>query len=146
MDSGVRRNVGLQHSFGAALGAALAWGRGGLRGIVLAEEDVVDGVGVEGRIEVDEVDGLIGDVVTEDGEVVSEVEFVGGRFVWGWSWGWVLVCRSVFTRQQFSGGGRHFHHELRLVRGHSSPLLRVRGFVTYICKDLNQRVSERSWK
>ena len=68
-----------QHSFGAALGAALAWGgRGGLGGIVLAEEDVVGGVGVEGGIEVDEVYGLsLGMLLTEDGEVVSEVEFVG---------------------------------------------------------------------
>ena len=39
---------------------------------MLAEEDVVGGVGVEGRIEVDEVYGFIGDVVAEDGEVVSE--------------------------------------------------------------------------
>ena len=56
---------------------------GGLGGIALTEEDVVGGVGVEGGIEVDEVDGLIGDVVTEDGEVVSEVEFVGVPVLWG---------------------------------------------------------------
>ena len=49
---------------------------GGLGGIVLAKEDVVGGVGVEGRIEVDEIDGLIGDVLPHDGEVVTEVEFV----------------------------------------------------------------------
>ncbi len=32
--------------------------------------------GLAGGIEVDEIYGLIGDVVSEDGEVVSEVELV----------------------------------------------------------------------
>ena len=39
--------------------------------------------GLAGGIEVDEIYGFIGDIVAEDGEVVSEVELVlpGGR---GW--------------------------------------------------------------
>ncbi len=38
----------------------------------------------EGRIEVDEIDGLVRDVLPHDGEVVSEVEFVGvGGGWWG---------------------------------------------------------------
>jgi hypothetical protein len=40
--------------------------------------------GVEGRVEVDEVDGVVGEVVAEDGEVVAVIELVllvgrGGR-------------------------------------------------------------------
>ena len=46
----------------------------------LAEQDVVSGVGIEGRVEVDEVNALVGDVLTQDVEVVAEVEGVGG----GW--------------------------------------------------------------
>lgn len=34
--------------------------------------------GVEGWVEVDEVDGLVGEVVAEDFEVVAVVELVGG--------------------------------------------------------------------
>ena len=44
---------------------------------LLAEEDVVGGVGVEGRVEVDQVDAFVGDVLAQDVEVVAEVEFVG---------------------------------------------------------------------
>ena len=47
---------------------AVNLGGGSLAG-ALAEEDVVGGVGVEGRIEVDEVDALVGDVLAEDVQV-----------------------------------------------------------------------------
>lgn len=40
------------------------------------QEDVVVLAGVEGRVEVDEVDGLVGDVLAEDLEVVSVVELI----------------------------------------------------------------------
>ena len=50
---------------------------GGVLAGALFEEDVVGGVGVEGRVEVDEVEGLSGDVVSEDGQGVAEVELVG---------------------------------------------------------------------
>ena len=40
------------------------------------EEDVVVGVGIEGRVEVDEVNAGGGDVVAEDVEVIAEVELV----------------------------------------------------------------------
>ena len=54
---------------------------GDLGGGVLAgaffEQDVVGGVGVERRVEVDEVDRLVRDVLAEDGEVIAEVELVG---------------------------------------------------------------------
>jgi hypothetical protein len=38
----------------------------GLRAVFLGEEDVVVLAGVEGRIEVDEIDGLLVDVALED--------------------------------------------------------------------------------
>ena len=40
------------------------------------EEDVVIGVGVEGRVEIDEVNAGVGDVVAQDVQIVTEVEFV----------------------------------------------------------------------
>ena len=43
---------------------------------MIGEEDVVVLPGVEGRIEIDEVDGLGGDVLAEDLEVVAVVELV----------------------------------------------------------------------
>ena len=49
---------------------------GGARAVLLGEEDVVVLAGVEGRVEVDEIDRLIGDVVAEDGEVVAVEELV----------------------------------------------------------------------
>ena len=49
---------------------------GGAAAVLLGEEDVVVLTGVEGRVEVDEVDGLVGDVVAEDFEVVAVVELV----------------------------------------------------------------------
>ena len=52
---------------------------GGAGAVFLGEEDVVVLAGVEGRIEVDEVDGLDGDVVAEDGEVVAVEELVEAR-------------------------------------------------------------------
>ena len=42
-----------------------------------AEEHVVERFGVEGRVEVDEVYGVVGDVMAEDVEVVAVVEDVG---------------------------------------------------------------------
>ena len=36
----------------------------------------VGGGPAEGRLKLDEIDGLIGDIPPHDGEVVSEVEFV----------------------------------------------------------------------
>ena len=47
---------------------------GGLLAAFFLEEDVVVGVGFEGRVEVDEVNAGVGDVVAEDVEVVTEVE------------------------------------------------------------------------
>ena len=59
---------------GGDLGVAVAAG-------FVAEEDVVAAVGVEGRVEVDEVDGGVGEVVgvAQDGEVVAVEEGVGVR-------------------------------------------------------------------
>ena len=53
---------------------------GNLGGRLLAalflEEDVVVGVGVEGRVEVDEVNAGVGDVIAQDFEVIAEVELI----------------------------------------------------------------------
>jgi hypothetical protein len=49
---------------------------GAARAVLLGEKDVVVLTGVEGWVEVDEVDGLVGDVVAEDFEVVAVVELV----------------------------------------------------------------------
>jgi len=38
---------------------------------LLAEEDVVGGLGVEGRVQIDEVDRVVGDVMAQDVEVVA---------------------------------------------------------------------------
>ncbi len=51
-------------------------GGAGLGAVFLGEEDVVVLAGVEGRIEVDEVDGLVLDVPAEDIEVVAVIEMV----------------------------------------------------------------------
>jgi hypothetical protein len=53
-------------------------GIGGVARLV-AEDDVVVAIGVEGRVEVDQVDGGIGQVATQDVEVVAVVEDVGLR-------------------------------------------------------------------
>ena len=53
--------------------------RFGIAPALVFEEDVVGAVGVEGRVEVDEVDGGAGEVIAEDGEVVAVVEGVGGH-------------------------------------------------------------------
>ncbi len=50
--------------------------RGGAGAVALGEEDVVVLAAVEGRVEVDEVDGLVLDVLAEDGEVVAVVELI----------------------------------------------------------------------
>ena len=49
---------------------------GGLLAALFLEEDVVVGVGVEGRVEVDEVNAGVGDVITQDFEVIAEVELI----------------------------------------------------------------------
>ena len=56
----------------------------GLGAVFLGEEDVVVLAGVEGRVEIDEVDGLVLDVALEDFEVVAVVELVfpGGTLEW----------------------------------------------------------------
>ena len=58
---------------------------GGLLACLFLEEDVVVGVGVEGRVEIDEVNAGVGDVVAQDVEVVAEVELVfpvsGGHWI-----------------------------------------------------------------
>jgi hypothetical protein len=51
------------------------------------EGDVVVLAGVEGRIEVDEIDGLAGDVVAEDGEVVAVEELVEDGILPRGHWG-----------------------------------------------------------
>ena len=50
-----------------------------LRAVLFGEEDVVVLAGVEGRVEVDEVDRLVLDVAPEDVEVVAVVEVVFGH-------------------------------------------------------------------
>ena len=58
---------------------------GGLLACLFLEEDVVVGVGVEGRVKIDEVNAGVGDVVAQDVEVVAEVELVlpvgGGHWI-----------------------------------------------------------------
>ena len=41
---------------------------------MLREQHVVGGVAVEGRVQVDEVDGLVGDVAPQNVEVVAVVQ------------------------------------------------------------------------
>jgi hypothetical protein len=48
----------------------------GLRAVFLGEEDVVVLAGVEGRVEIDEIDGLVLDVALEDFEIVAVIELV----------------------------------------------------------------------
>ena len=47
---------------------------GGAGAVLFGEEDVVVLAAVEGRVEVDEVDGLVLDVAAQDVEVVAVVE------------------------------------------------------------------------
>jgi hypothetical protein len=53
---------------------------GGIARLV-AEDDVVVAIRVEGRVEVDQVDGGIGQIATQDVEVVAVVEDVVARSV-----------------------------------------------------------------
>ena len=90
---------------------------GGFLAGALAEEDVVGGVGVEGRVEVDEVDGLVGDVLAEYVQVVAEVEAVGGfgggggggghggRVPWA-RWVGLVVVRPCYTNRGWGAGCR----------------------------------------
>ena len=48
----------------------------GLGAVLLCEEDVVVLAGVEGRVEIDQVDGLVFDVALEDFVFVAAVELV----------------------------------------------------------------------
>ena len=48
-----------------------------MRAVFLGEEDVVILAGVEGRIEIDEIDGLVFNVALEDFVVVAVVKLVG---------------------------------------------------------------------
>src|ERR1700691_6267217 len=57
------------------------------------EEDVVILAAVKGRVEVDEVDGFVLDVLAEDGEVVAVIELV------------LLHCRAILARIR---SGREF--------------------------------------
>ena len=50
--------------------------RGGAGAVALGEEHVVVLAAVEGRVEVDEVDGLVLDVLAQDGEVIAVIETV----------------------------------------------------------------------
>jgi hypothetical protein len=52
-----------------------------LRSVLLGEEDIVVLAGVEGRVEIDEVNRLVLDIPLEDFVVVAVVElvFVGGH-------------------------------------------------------------------
>lgn len=50
---------------------------GGIFAGLFAERDVVGCVGVEGRIQINEVDGLVGNVFPKNGKVVAVVEGVG---------------------------------------------------------------------
>ena len=77
--------------------------RGGFLAGALAEEDVVRGVGVEGRVQVNQVDALIADVLAEDVQVVAEVKAVGdirgrshrrGSLEWGTAGTIMVLCRS----------------------------------------------------
>lgn len=52
--------------------------RGGFGAVVLFEEHVVGGFAVEGRVEVDDVNGLVWDVAAQDVEVVTVIECVHG--------------------------------------------------------------------
>jgi len=65
----------------------------GALAVVLGEEDVVGGVAVERRIEVDEVDRPVGDVAPQDVEIVAVVEDVT-RVVRPWADVWRLPSRS----------------------------------------------------
>ena len=60
---------------------------GGARAVLLGNQDVVVLAGVEGRIEIDEIDRLRGDVVAEDGEVVSVEELVEDGILLRRHWG-----------------------------------------------------------
>jgi len=50
--------------------------RGGASAVLFCKEDVVVLTGVEGWVEIDEIDGCVGNVVAEDLKVVAVVELV----------------------------------------------------------------------
>jgi hypothetical protein len=49
---------------------------GGARAVALGEEHVVVLAAVEGRIEIDEVDRLVVDVLAQDSQVIAVIELV----------------------------------------------------------------------
>ena len=55
--------------------------RGGAGAVLLGEEYVVILIRLEGRIEVDQVNGFVFDVAAEDVEVVAVVESVHGKTI-----------------------------------------------------------------
>ena len=57
--------------------------RGRLFTAALAKEDIVGRIGVEGWVQVDEVNALVDNMLTQDDEVVAEVELVGGSITGG---------------------------------------------------------------
>jgi hypothetical protein len=50
--------------------------RGGARAVLFGEQDVVVLTAVEGRVEVDEIDGFVLDLAAKDFEVIAVVKFV----------------------------------------------------------------------
>jgi hypothetical protein len=48
----------------------------GLRAVLLGEEDVVVLAGVEGRVEIDEIDRLVLHITLEDFKIVTVIELV----------------------------------------------------------------------
>jgi hypothetical protein len=63
----------------------------GAGAVFFGEEDVVVLAAVEGRVEVDEVDGLVLDVLAEDGEVVAVIQLV------------LLHCRAILAGMLWGG-------------------------------------------
>ena len=43
------------------------------------EQHIVDGAGIERRIEIDEIDALVLDVIAQDIEIVAVEQRIGGR-------------------------------------------------------------------
>ena len=96
---------------------------GGALAARLLEQDVVGGVGVEGRVEVDEVDALVRDVFPEDAEVVAEVELVlPVSHAVSRAWGVIGVHGSSRAGwRQRAGVATPSRRDLRRARGRGSP-------------------------
>ena len=72
--------------------------RGGLFAAALPEQNIVCCVGVEGRIQVDEVNALGGDVLTQNVEIVAELELVGMCVSWIVSQGELSLLVSLVPK------------------------------------------------